>query len=98
LIDSYTAGDPMDEKIRWTNLSYEKIAVRMREGGISISETVVKKLLKRHGFKKRKALKSKAIGSSKNRNEQFENISKLKEQYFAEGNPVVSMDSKKKNF
>ena len=98
VIDDYTAGDPMDEKIRWTNLSYKKIAKKIKEEGISISVTVVKKLLKRHGFTKRKALKKKPIGSSKNRNEQFENIAQLKAQYLNDGNPVVSVDTKKKSY
>ncbi len=98
VIDNHIAGDPMDEKIRWTNLSHKKIAAKMKEEGISISVTVVKKLLKRHSFVKRKAFKNKAIGSSKNRNAQFENITKLKDRYLAEGNPVISVDSKKKNF
>jgi hypothetical protein len=97
VIDDYIAGDPMDEKIRWTNLSHKKIAAKMRAEGIDISVTVVKKLLKKHGFAKRKALKKKPIGSSKNRNEQFENIAQLKEQYFKDGNPVVSVDTKKKS-
>ena len=75
VIDDYIAGDPMDEKIRWTNLSRKQIAEKMQEQGIHISVTVVKKLLKKHDFTKRKALKKKAIGtSSKHRNEQFENI------------------------
>jgi hypothetical protein len=86
----------MDEKIRWTNLSHKKIAAKMEEKGITISVPVVKKLLKKHGFVKRKALKKKPIGSTKNRNEQFENIAKFKYQYFMDGNPVVSMDTKKK--
>jgi hypothetical protein len=98
VIDDYIAGDPMDEKIRWTNLSRKKIAAKMREEGINISVTVVKKLLKRHGFTKRKAVKKKPIGFSKNRNEQFENIAQLKEQYLMDGNPVVSVDTKKKSF
>jgi len=98
VIDDHIAGDPMNEKIRWTNLSRKKIAAKMKEAGINISVTVVKKLLKKHGFKKRKALKSMPIGTSKNRNEQFEKITQLKEQYFKDGNPVVSMDTKKKNF
>lgn len=97
VIDDYIAGDPMNENIRWTNLSHKKIAAKMREEGIDISVTVVKKLLKKHGFAKRKALKKKAIGSSKNRNEQFENIARLKEEYRKEGNPVISVDTKKKN-
>ncbi len=97
VIDDYIAGDPMDEKIRWTNLSHKKIAARMREEGINVSVTVIKKLLKRHNFTKRKALKNIAIGSSKNRNEQFEKIAKLKEKYIMEGNPVISVDTKKKS-
>ena len=70
----------------------------MKEKKINISVTVVKKLLKKHGFTKRKAFKNMPIGSSKNRNEQFEKIAQLKKQYLRDGNPVVSMDSKKKNF
>lgn len=72
VIDDHIAGDPMDEKIRWTNLSHKKIAAKMKEAGIIISVTVIKKMLKKHGFKKRKAFKNKPIGTSKNRNEQFE--------------------------
>ena len=98
VIDDHIAGDPMDEKIRWTNLSHKKIAAKMKEEGITISVTVVKQLLKKHCFVKRKALINKAIGASKDRNEQFENITRLKNQYFADGNPVVSVDTKKKSF
>jgi transposase len=98
VIDDHIAGDPMDAKIRWTNLSHKKIAAKMKEERINISVTVVKKLLKKHGFTKRKAFKNMSIGSSKNRNEQFEKIAQLKEQYLLDGNPVISMDTKKKNF
>ncbi len=98
VIDDHIAGDPMDVKIRWTNLSHKKIAGKMKEEGINISVTVVKKLLKKHRFTKRKAFKNTPIGSSKNRNEQFEKIAQLKEQYLLNDNPVVSMDTKKKNF
>ena len=98
VIDDYVAGDPMNGKIRWTNLSHKKIAAKMKKEEINISVTVVKKLLKKHGFTKRKAFKNKPIGSSKNRNEQFEKIAQLKEQYLTDGNPVVSVDTKKKNF
>jgi hypothetical protein len=98
VIDDYIAGDPMDEKIRWTNLSQKQIAEKMQQQGIGISVTVVKKLLKRHGFTKRKALKKKPIGTTKHRNEQFENIVRLKEKYIKDGNPVISVDTKKKSF
>lgn len=98
IIDNHIAGDPMNSKIRWTNLSHKKIAAKMKNEGISISVTVVKKLLKKHNFVKRKAAKTMAIGSSENRNEQFENIARLKEQYLMDGNPIISVDTKKKNF
>lgn len=97
VIDDHIAGDPMDNKIRWTNLSHKKIASKMKEEGITISVTVVKKLLKKHNFVKRKPAKTVAIGSCENRNEQFENITRLKEQYLTDGNPVISVDTKKKN-
>ena len=98
VIDDHIAGDPMDANIRWTNLSHKKIEAKMKTERINISVTVVKKLLKKHGFTKRKAFKSIPIGSSKDRNEQFEKIAQLKEQYLMDGNPVVSMDTKKKSF
>jgi len=98
VIDDHIAGDPMNGKIRWTNLSHKKISEKMKAAGINISVTVVKKLLKKNGFKKRKAFKNMTIGSSENRNEQFEKIAQLKELFFTDGNPVISMDSKKKNF
>lgn len=92
-----TAGSPTDEKVQWTNLTQEQIASRLKERGISVSESVVKQLLDRHGFVRRKALKEKALGESKDRNEQFEEIAKLKAEYLASPNPVLSMDTKKKS-
>lgn len=97
VIEDSTAGDPMDGNIKWTNLSLKQISKRMANLGISVSTTVVKKLLKEHGFKKRKALKNETIGSCENRNEQFENINSIREEYLQSGNPIISMDSKKKN-
>jgi hypothetical protein len=36
--------------------------------------------------------------TSEHRNEQFENIAQLKADYVADGNPVISMDTKKKEY
>jgi hypothetical protein len=46
---------------------------------------------------KRKALKNKATGGHLNRNAQFERIAELRNLYTATGNPVLSVDSKKRN-
>lgn len=54
----YTAGDPMDEQIRWTNLSRQEIADRLAEQqGVRVSVTVIKQLLKKHDYRQRKAQK-----------------------------------------
>lgn len=70
----------------------------MKIKGIIVSRRSVRKLLKKNGYKKRKIIKRTAINSSDNRNEQFENISKIKNQYIDIGNPVISCDTKKKEF
>ncbi len=60
-----TAGDPMDEKVKWTNMTRKEICEGMKKEGISISKNIVKKLLKKHGYVKRKALKKKPQASIK---------------------------------
>lgn len=48
----------MDEKIRWTNLrAWEIVEALKDEHGIEVSRNVVRKLLKRHGYRLRKAQK-----------------------------------------
>jgi len=96
VLREHTAGDPCREDVKWTYLHQREIAEKMVEKGVKVSRTVVKQLLKDHGFVKRKSQKKKAIGKSKNRNEQFENIQRLKDFHQGQGDPVVSMDSKKR--
>jgi len=98
IIANSTAGSPMDDTVKWTNLSQEEISKRLEEKNHKISVPVVKQLLKKYNFRRRKALKMVSGQENiENRDEQFKNIEKLKEQYEAEGNPVLSMDVKKKN-
>src|SRR4029079_15117172 len=91
-----TAGDPMRQDVRWTDLTYVRIAAHLAEAGTKVSVPVVKQLLDDHGYVTRKAQKSKAMGSHPDRNRQFENIARLKREYMASDNPIVSMDTKKK--
>lgn len=97
VVAPHTAGSPMDERIKWTNLSRPKIAELMAAEGVSVSVTVVDKLLRKYDYRRRKARKRLATGTHPERNEQFENIEKLREHYEFEGNPVLSMDTKKEN-
>ena len=40
-----TAGDPMRQEVRWTDLTYEQIAGHLAEAGTKVSVPVVKQLL-----------------------------------------------------
>jgi Rhodopirellula transposase DDE domain len=56
VVADHTAGDPMDEEIRWTNLSRPASADRLAERhGIGVSVTVIKQLMKTHHYRLRKA-------------------------------------------
>jgi hypothetical protein len=59
VMSPYTAGDPMDETVRWTNLSPQEIAERLAQRhGIEVSVTVTRKLLDKHGYRRRKIQKN----------------------------------------
>ena len=80
----------------WTNLRQPEIARRLSAAGIAVSCRIVRQLLKHHGFVSRQAQKKKSFKQHPERNPQFENITALKARYLAAGQPVVSMDTKKK--
>jgi len=77
-------------------LSRYEISRRLAEMGTSASQHTVRKLLKEHGLGQRKARKKKALGRHPDRDAQFQNIATLKAAYLADGDPVISMDTKKK--
>lgn len=57
LLKEHTAGDPMDEKIKWTDLTCAQISTFLAQQGFKVSRNSVKRLLKKRSFVKRKALK-----------------------------------------
>jgi len=97
VIKDHTAGSPMDETIKWTNLSRPEISENLIKKGYAVSVTVVDQLLEKYHFRPRQAFKVEA--GKKNiphRDEQFKNIAQLKQDYTGKGLPVLSMDVKKK--
>lgn len=99
VLHHHTAGDPMDEKVRWTDLTLGEIVKALREDhGIQVSKWVVRQVLEKHNYRRRKAQKRRTMKQVANRNAQFENIARLIAEYQAAGNPVVSMDTKKKEY
>jgi hypothetical protein len=91
-----TAGSPTDDEIKWTNLSFKEISKSFESKGMNISPYVVKQLLKKNGFVERKMQKSVTMKDCKDRNEQFEKISELIDEYSKSKNPIFSMDVKKR--
>ena len=98
VLRNHTAGDPMDEKVKWTNLTRSEIREKMQKKGIKLSKNIIKKLLKKNGFVKRKALKKTSTGNHENRDQQFININNKRAEYMNSINPIISIDAKKKEF
>lgn len=98
LVDPFTAGDPDEEAVLWTNLSRPQIAQELRRRGFRVSVTVVAQLLQRHRLGHRKALKTLSLGQHECRDRQFQIIQAYRQEFAAAGNPVLSMDTKHKEF
>lgn len=86
----------MNEKIRWIKLSRAEVSEKMQALGVTVSRNIVRRLLKKHNFVKRKLQRKKSIGKSPHREEQFNNISQEKESSMLSDNPIISIDTKKK--
>jgi len=98
IVCEHVAGDPMRENVVWTYLSLSEIARQLAELGTPVCATTVRLLMKEHDLRRRQPAKTKAMGQVPCRNEQFENIARLKAEYFASPDPIISMDTKKKEF
>ena len=99
VLKEYTAGDPMDEKVVWTDLTPDDIAKFLgQKYQVQVSKTVIKKLLKNNNYRRRKAQKNKTMKTVANRDEQFKNIEKLIAEFSATDNPIISFDTKKKEY
>jgi hypothetical protein len=96
VVREHTAGDPMQENVKWTYLSPPEIAEKLAVRGTPVCADTVRNLLDELGFVERKAQKRLSMGASPFRNEQFENIARLKAEYLDSKNPIISMDTKKK--
>lgn len=92
----HTAGNPQIEGVLWTDLSIQEIRTRLEEKGIIVGKRIIKQLLFKNDYKKRKIQRRRTIKAVENRNEQFEKIAKLRQEYLKSDNPIVSIDAKKR--
>ena len=90
-----TAGDPISG-LRWTRRTPEKIAELLQQTGIPISVNTVARLLYQMDYSLRVNRKQLATSSSRERDQQFDYISSLRNQFQRRGWPIISVDTKKR--
>jgi len=95
LVDPITRGDPMSP-LRWTCKSRAKLAAALSAQGFSVSSTTVGRLLHELGYSLQAVIKSREGTAHPDRNAQFEHINREAERFLEQGEPVISVDTKKK--
>ena len=81
IIENRTAGSPMLEKVRWTSLKDSQTVRLFGEKGYSISRFTVKQLTDLAGLVKRRMKKTLETKEVAGRDERFQRIADLKEDY-----------------
>jgi len=95
LLEPATRGDPMRPML-WVSKSHEKLAVAMEEMGHKISANSVRRLLPTLGFRRQANRKADEGSRHPDRNAQFEHINAKVIAFQAGRQPVISVDTKKK--
>jgi transposase len=95
LVAPATKGDPM-RKILWTDKSTRTLSAALSELGFTISHRLVRDLLLFLGFSLKANKKNIEGISHPDRNAQFEHINQTCKIFEDKGNPIISVDCKKK--
>ena len=95
LVDPATRGDP-ESPLRWTCKSTTQLAEALRRQGHALSPRTVGRLLNEAGYSLQSNRKTVEGASHPDRNAQFEHISATVLAFQHRGQPVISVDTKKK--
>lgn len=96
VIQERTAGDPMRDDRTWTDLTPREIAAQLPPTA-TIGPRVVQRILTPVlGYGRRQIAKVLAGGTVPDRDAQFRNLAGWRERFLDAGNPVFSLDTKKK--
>lgn len=95
IMDENTAGDPMN-LLLWTNKSTTAIAEELTRQGHPVSADTVANRLKELDYSLQANVKDDEGGSPDERDSQFRYINGLVRKYVSRREPVISVDSKKK--
>ncbi|MDQ3029911.1 MAG: ISAzo13 family transposase [Actinomycetota bacterium] len=95
LVDPATRGDP-ESLLRWTSKSLAHLAGALGEMGHQVSDQTIGKLLRGLGFRLQANRKTREGADHPDRDKQFEHIDQTARAAIAAGQPVISVDTKKK--
>jgi hypothetical protein len=95
LLEPATMGDPT-RSLLWVSKSHEKLATALRAMGHKVSSSSIPKLLSELKYCRHFNRKTKEGANHPDRNAQFEYINAKIEAYQADNQPVISVDTKKK--
>jgi len=95
LVDPVTRGDPQSP-LRWTSKSGAKLAEALREMGHDVVDRTVLRLLKAKGYSLQSNRKTREGASHPDRDAQFEYINQTVTAAIVANEPVISVDTKKR--
>lgn len=95
LVDPATRGNPMS-LLLWTSKSTAHLASELVRQGFQITDDTVGKILKQMGFSLQSPAKVKEGKSHPDRDGQFRYLHSVAQRFVVEGQPVISVDTKKK--
>lgn len=95
LVEPATRGDPM-QPLRWTSHSLRNLVKDLAKKGHQVSRTVVGNLLRELGYSLQANAKTREGSSHIDRDAQFEYINTEATAFLRAGEPVISVDTKKK--
>ena len=95
IVQETTAGDPMSP-LRWTSKSTRTIAEELARRGHGINAVTVGRCLSELGYSLQANVKAKEGPQHAERDEQFRYINRLVKACIKAGDPVISVDTKKK--
>jgi Rhodopirellula transposase DDE domain len=95
LVDPVTRGDP-ESALRWTCKSVRKLAEELQREGHAVSHQTVAELLHEMDYRLQANQKTLEGRQHADRDRQFEYINRKAQRYWKRGEPVISVDTKKK--
>jgi transposase len=95
LVDADSRGDP-EQPLRWTAKSVRKLAAALRELGHRVSHETVARLLRGLGYSLQANAKVREGRQHPDRDQQFRHINDTVKTAIDHGQPVISVDTKKK--